>query len=151
MNKTGISCELRGTTHHVISTSEGDEARDYVCNRYLSFAEDFSLPLFTRRAHSSCSFRRKVSVGNTAFLCESQEVLGNVWVLNSKPFFLQVDIQHSQCPCRFFNPREIQAMWSQTTPQRYYIVVSKQSRQCNSSAWPFRQQPNLERINPKEP
>ena len=35
-------------------------------------------------------------------------------VLHIKPFFLPVDIQHNQCPCRLFNPRaEIQVMWSQ--------------------------------------
>ena len=27
-----------------------------------------------------------------------------VCVLHIKPFFLHVDIQHNQCPCRFFNP-----------------------------------------------
>ena len=32
----------------------------------------------------------------------------HVCVLHIKPFFLPVDTQHSQCPCRFFNPREIQ-------------------------------------------
>ena len=31
-----------------------------------------------------------------------------------KPFFLPVGIQHNQCPCRFFNPTEIQVTWSQT-------------------------------------
>ena len=28
-----------------------------------------------------------------------------VCVLHIKPFFLPVDFQHNQCPCRFFNPR----------------------------------------------
>ena len=28
-----------------------------------------------------------------------------VCVLHIKPFFLPIDIQHNQCPCRFFNPR----------------------------------------------
>ena len=28
-----------------------------------------------------------------------------VCVLHIKPFFLPVDIQHNQCPCRFSNPR----------------------------------------------
>ena len=28
-----------------------------------------------------------------------------VCVFFIKPFFLPVDIQHNQCPCRFFNPR----------------------------------------------
>ena len=28
-----------------------------------------------------------------------------VGVLHIKPFFLPVDIQHNQCPCRFYNPR----------------------------------------------
>ena len=36
-----------------------------------------------------------------------------VCVLHIKPVFLPIDIQHNQCPCRFFNPREIQVMWSQ--------------------------------------
>ena len=34
-------------------------------------------------------------------------------VLHIEPSFLPVDIQHNQCPCRCFNPREIQALWSQ--------------------------------------
>ena len=29
-----------------------------------------------------------------------------VRVLHVEPFFLPADIQHTQCPCRFFNPRE---------------------------------------------
>ena len=40
-----------------------------------------------------------------------------------KPFFLPVDIQHTQRPCRLFDPREIQALWSHTTTQRKYIVT----------------------------
>ena len=36
-----------------------------------------------------------------------------VCVLRIKPFLLPVGIQYNQCPCRFFNPREIQVMWSQ--------------------------------------
>ena len=28
-------------------------------------------------------------------------------------FYIPVDIQHNQCLCRLFNPREIQALWSQ--------------------------------------
>ena len=32
-----------------------------------------------------------------------------VCVLHFKPFFPPVDIQHNPCPCRFFNPREIQS------------------------------------------
>ena len=34
-------------------------------------------------------------------------------ILALKPLFLPVDVQHNQCSCRFFNPREIQALWSQ--------------------------------------
>ena len=40
-----------------------------------------------------------------------------------KPFFLVVDIQHNQCQCRFFNPREKNSVCGdETTPQRHYIV-----------------------------
>ena len=37
-----------------------------------------------------------------AYVCSS--FLECVCVLHIKPFFLPVDIQHNQCPCRFFNP-----------------------------------------------
>ena len=39
----------------------------------------------------------------------------SVCVLYIKPFFPPVDIQHNQCPCRFFPLliRDIQALWSQ--------------------------------------
>ena len=37
----------------------------------------------------------------------------HVCVLHIKRFLLPVDIQHYQCPCRVFNPREMQALWSQ--------------------------------------
>ena len=37
-----------------------------------------------------------------------------VFVLHIKPFLLPVDMQHTQCPCRFFLLWiEIQALWSQ--------------------------------------
>ena len=36
----------------------------------------------------------------------------NVCVLDIKSSFLHVAIRHSQCPCRFFNPREILALES---------------------------------------
>ena len=36
-----------------------------------------------------------------------------VCVLHMNPFFLPIDIQQNQCPCRLSNPREIQEMWSQ--------------------------------------
>ena len=29
-----------------------------------------------------------------------------------KPLFLPVGIQYNQCACRFFNPRDMQALWS---------------------------------------
>ena len=55
----------------------------------------------------------------------------HVCVLHVKPFFLPVDIQHKQCPCRFFNPviynREMQVMWSPNYATaevlRYYVVL----------------------------
>ena len=40
-------------------------------------------------------------------------VLLAVCVLHVKPLSLPVDIRHDQYPCRVFNPREIQVMWSQ--------------------------------------
>ena len=30
-----------------------------------------------------------------------------VFFIHIEPFFLPVDIQHNQCPCRLFNPTEI--------------------------------------------
>ena len=41
-----------------------------------------------------------------------------VRVFHTKPFFSPVDIQHNQCPCRFFNPRRdtrylVHVSWSQ--------------------------------------
>ena len=36
-----------------------------------------------------------------------------VCVLYIKPPFLPVDIQHNQCPCRFYNPGELQVLCSQ--------------------------------------
>jgi len=62
-------------------------------------------------------------------------------VVHIKPFFVPVDIRHNQCPCRFFNPREIQALWSlnYATQILHCYVWSKHSssRQCNamSSYW----------------
>ena len=51
----------------------------------------------------------------------------SVFVLHIKPFFLPVDIQHNQCPCRFFNTREIQVLWSHNyapeRQQQYYCKL----------------------------
>ena len=44
-----------------------------------------------------------------------------VCVLHMKPFFLPIDIQHNQCPCRFFNPREIQVLRPQNYVTERYI------------------------------
>ena len=44
----------------------------------------------------SCS-----NVTNREFFCSLGMAL-SVCVLHIKPFFLPVDIQHTQCPCRFF-------------------------------------------------
>ena len=44
-----------------------------------------------------------------------------------KPFFLPVDIQHNQSPCRFFNRRELQVTMvcrHKTTPQRYHVLYA---------------------------
>ena len=46
-----------------------------------------------------------------------------VCVLHIQPLFLPVDIQHKQCPCRVFNPREVQALSSQNYDA--YILQSK--------------------------
>ena len=35
---------------------------------------------------------------------QSSSTSVRVCVLHIEPFFLPVDIQHNQCPCRFFNP-----------------------------------------------
>ncbi|MEP2595777.1 MAG: hypothetical protein ABJI92_18985, partial [Kangiellaceae bacterium] len=58
---------------------------------------------------------------------------GHVCVLHLKPSFLPVDIQHNQCPCRFFNPREIQVNWSQnyTIEILHCHVRSKHIGRCN--------------------
>ena len=60
--------------------------------------------------------------------------------MGPKPFFLRVDIQHNQCPCRFFrffHSREIQVLWSQKYNHRdttILLCISKQSRQCNGKS-----------------
>ena len=47
-----------------------------------------------------------------------------VCVLHSKPFFLPVDTQHNQCPCRFFNPRrDASFVVTKTEIQRYYVAT----------------------------
>ena len=46
-----------------------------------------------------------------------------VCVLHVKPFFLPVDIQYTQCPCRFFNPINRRDTSSVVTKlrHRYYV------------------------------
>ena len=50
-----------------------------------------------------------------------------VCVLHIKPLFLPVDIQHTHCACRFFGPREVQALCSQkyATEMIHCDVVSR--------------------------
>ena len=71
-----------------------------------------------------------------------QASVGAFFTLNW--FFLPVDTQHNQCPCRFFNPRKIQVMrlrnYATEIPRCYntYQVPGKlSSRRCNvmSSYW----------------
>ena len=46
-----------------------------------------------------------------------------VWVLHTKPFFQPVDIEHTQCPCRFFILERYKLCGHKTTTQRYDIVM----------------------------
>ena len=39
-----------------------------------------------------------------------------------KPFFLPVDTQHNQCPCRFFNPRELRTSRLQVLLSQNYAT-----------------------------
>ena len=48
---------------------------------------------------------------------------GCVCVLHIKPFFLPVDIQHTQCSCRFFLLERCKLCGHKPTTQRYYIVI----------------------------
>ena len=53
-------------------------------------------------------------------------------VLQFKPIFLPVDIQHRRCPCRFFKTTEIQALWTQNYgTDILHLLCSKQSRFCD--------------------
>ena len=45
-----------------------------------------------------------------------------------KPFFLLVDIQYAQCPCRFSNPREIRTLW----PRNYETEILHTVILCSS-------------------
>ena len=57
-------------------------------------------------------------------------------VLHSKLFFLPVDVQHNQCPRRFFNPRrDTQVLWSQSYATRDTTLPRNHhssSGQCNA-------------------
>ena len=48
-------------------------------------------------------------------------ILECVCVLHIKLFFLPVDIQHTQCPCRFLLLERYRLCGHKTTTQRYYI------------------------------
>ena len=73
---------------------------------------------------------------------ELQAKVGCVSSYHVKQFFLPVNIQNNQCPCRIFNPtseRErytnLRSVVTKLRHQRYYIHTlfrSKQSRQCNA-------------------
>ena len=54
-------------------------------------------------------------------------------VLHIKPFFLPIGIQHNQCPCRFFNPGEMQAPWSQNYATQRYLVVTYAVSEVNNA------------------
>ena len=45
------------------------------------------------------------------------------WFTSIKPFFLPVDIEHTQCPCRLLPGREIQALWSQNHDTEICLVL----------------------------
>ena len=47
----------------------------------------------------------------------------DVCVVHIKPFFLSVNIQHTQCPCRFFLLERYKLCGHKTTTQRYYILT----------------------------
>ena len=54
--------------------------------------------------------------------CTDNAQLVCVWVLHIKPFFQPVDIQLTQCPCRFFLLERYKLCGHKTTAQRYYLV-----------------------------
>ena len=41
----------------------------------------------------------------------------------NRSFYVPVDIQHTQCPCRFFPLERYKLCGYKTTTQRFYIVV----------------------------
>ena len=49
-----------------------------------------------------------------------------VWVLHIKPFFQPVDIQHTQCPCRFFLLERYKLCDHKTATHRYYHIIVMQ-------------------------
>ena len=59
-----------------------------------------------------------------------------VCVLPMEPFFLPVDIQHNQCPCRLFNPRQTSSVVN-PRPGETTKLCAEQSRQYSamSSYW----------------
>ena len=70
-----------------------------------------------RRRWRSVQARGKTSKGTAS-------VDGSVCVVHIKPFFLPVDIQHTQCPCRFFLLEWYKLCGhKKNTTQRYYIVM----------------------------
>ena len=50
-----------------------------------------------------------------------------VCVLHIKPFFPPVDIQHIQCPCRFFLLKRYKLSGHKTTTRRYYYIVMQEA------------------------
>ena len=50
--------------------------------------------------------------------------ISSVFVIHiKKPVFLPIDIQHTQCPCRFFLLGRYELCGHKTTTQRYHIVM----------------------------
>ena len=61
-----------------------------------------------------------------------------VCVLNTKPFFLPVDIQHNPCPCRFFNPRRDTSKFYGTGPRMralLYCFTAVPTTLCHLFVW----------------
>ena len=55
------------------------------------------------------------------------------FTIPGKPLFLPVDIQHSQCPCRCFNAKEIPVtMWSQNYATTAEIYSTLEGSTCNA-------------------
>ena len=82
--------------------------------------------LFRKFTHPDVACKRSIRATSMWSVCsDSSEARSRVregcaclflCVLHIKQFFLPVDIQHNQCPCRISNPRrileEIQVLWS---------------------------------------